>query len=218
MKRAGLLTVALLCSLLLGGGTAAAKSADVVGGGVSQSAQVKGGSATCTPDRTLSHLSCDVTDSDADKSGIYVSWESTGESGQFRNKHGAGHTEHYEKDLTRGVDTSTLRWKVCRDEALSGDDCSDWKKHAVGPNGGSIELQCEFTPTSPTCYLPENGLDKDAISSDCLATIAQTAAGLADAKGEVTKKIASRIFARFVPGVGWAVTVIGVGQGIAQCT
>src|SRR5690348_15675789 len=123
-----------------------------------------------------------------------------------------------EKDVVRGIDTSTLRWKVCRDEALEGDECSDWKMHAVGPNGSSIELQCQLDTTNPTCYLPDNGLGADPPSANCLYTIATTAAGIAGATGGIEKKVAEKVLVRLIPYVGWSVTVAGVGQGIAQCT
>ena len=164
------------------------------------------------PDQRLSHLTCDVTDSAADRFRHLRGLGVNGREGAVPKQARSGHTEHWEKDIVRGIDTSTLRWKVCRDDAWEGDECSDWRMHAVGPNGSSIELQCQLTRSNPTCYLPDNGSGSNPPSANCLYSITATAVGIAGAKGG--EILAAKVSARLIPGAGWAVTVIGAGQGV----
>lgn len=223
MRRAALLVLALLASLLMTTGTAMAQDGEVGSGGETKSAEVKGGNATCTVGKLLSSISCDITDDEEDSSGVYVTWEAMGESGKLKHENGYGWTEHHEENgLLQGTSGTTMRWKICRDKNIRGDDCSKWVKHAVGPGGSDIELYCQLDPAqgTPMCYLPDHGLTGEKPSSACLLSIAASAAGVAgirDGGGKATVRTGGKVAVRFVPFVGWSFTILGGAQGVAEC-
>lgn len=217
MKRAALTVLVLILGMLMQVGVAHAQSDDdVKAGGETQTAEVKGGSASCTPNETLSSIECEVRDTAADKASIYVAWEAPGgQSGRFQNHQGSDTQESFEQDnIARGVDASTLRWKVCRDKFFRADECSDWKMHAVGPNGTSIDVYCESSESESVCYLPNRGLDADRISPECLSEIAGVAVGVG--AGGLPEKVAKGVL-KFIPGLGWILAFKDGSQVAVNC-
>jgi hypothetical protein len=214
MHRAVFVIISVLAGLLLPAGIAYAATP-----GQAETKEVKGASATCTVSDDLSRIDCTVRDAEADKHSVFVEWHAMGRSGRYENSNGANSSRDFGDDLYRGIDSSTLKWKVCVDIQWNGDRCSDYATYAVGPNGQSIAVYCENSTTSANvaiaCYQAENPNTADDwhLTQSCLESVGLAAVGLArDGKNAVGRGLLKK-----VPGVGWVLTIGGVYTAVNGC-
>lgn len=213
MKRGLLIVLAVIAGLLI---PAAVAHADPLQRTTSK--DVRGAAATCTVSSTLSRIDCTVRDTLVDKRSVFVEWKAMGRQGQFRNNNGANSERTFGEGLYRGIDSSTLQWKVCVDIPWNNDRCSTYSNHAVGPNGLPIEVYCEAPASAnraAVCHQANNMATDDGweLSRECLIGAGLTAAGL----GRDGRAAVGRGVLKFIPGIGWALTIGGVTAAVAGC-
>jgi hypothetical protein len=213
MSRAFFVILAVLAGLVLPASIAQAATP-----GQAETKDTQGASATCTVSADLSRIDCTVRDTEADKHSVFVEWKAMGRSGRFENSDGANSSRDFGDDLYRGVDTSSLKWKVCVDKQFDGDRCSDYATYSVGPNGQSIEVYCVNSTTAGdaiTCYQAEHpGTGDDwHLTRGCVIGLGLAAGGLSkDGKNAVGRGLLTK-----VPGFGWVLTIGGLYTAVDGC-
>ena len=179
-------------------------------------AEVKGASATCTVAVDLDELACALRDTAADKHSVFVEYKDTaGRSYRFDNHDNANSEKTFvNASMWKGADTSTLQWHVCVNVRWNNDRCSDYVNYTVRANALSFDLDCENADAA-ACHQLQNLAKDDGwqLSRECAQGALATAVGLAkDGKAAVGRGLLQK-----VPGVGWVYTAYGVSQAVSDC-
>jgi hypothetical protein len=218
MKRTPVIICTILLGLLASTSRAQADPPPLPDAPVAQktdTADVKGASATCTVSVDLNAIACSLKDTAADKHSVFVEYRDTaGRKYRFNNDDDANSEKTFVNDsMWKGADTSTLQWHVCVNVRWNNDRCSNYVNYAVNSNALSFDLDCRVD--AATCNQLQN-LPKDdgwQLSRECAQGALATAVGLAkDGKAAVGRGLLKK-----VPGVGWAYTAYGVTTAVSGC-